>query len=119
MTKTQIKILKHLYRKPRTIGAICDKFNISKNTEDDELYSIFDNEFEELIDFDKDRSDYFNSVVSLNNIGESYIYNLKRSDLRWYVTTIIAVLALLGAFKEQVFHILQQLMQLLTGLMEN
>lgn len=45
------------------------------------------------------------------NKGNSYIENRRKEDIRWIITTAIAVFAAIGAYREELASILQMLMR--------
>ena len=102
MTKKQFHLLKFAYREPKTVQQIYKKFNI-----DYEPLALLTLDIQHLFDFEL-ADKYENSLFSLTHQGETAYekWNTERkSNIRLWITTIIAVAALLDTILFRLFGI--------------
>ncbi len=98
MTNMQVKILKSVYKKPKTVSKLYKKFHLDEETF--KQHTLDDN-FEMCIRFDS-KDTYKDSILSLNNFGISYLEKRRNAQLKWLMPLVISIIALVKSFLPEI-----------------
>lgn len=101
MINLQNKVLRYLYKKPRTLREICQKVLKLSEKEFHEMYhEIIDEKLTEYTIFDEN-TNWIESNLSLSKRGVEFIQTQRQQFIwRWIpysITTIIAIIALINS----------------------
>ena len=107
LTDNQMKFLKYVY-KPKTIKQVLKKFKLKNYTE---INDLFDNPVT-YFTYSNDKLDN-NTKISLTISGRADVDYSKRVFRKFWIPTVISIIALLKSFSEELALLLKLLMQLL------
>lgn len=110
MTTRQLRILKYIEKKPRSFKEIKSHFHLSDS---DFLATFDDDDFYRYYDGVSRSSDFDSRIIQINNYGQSFLDIEKRSTRRFIISTSIAIISAIGAYREQLFSLIRLLLRLL------